>query len=311
MKTTYFTLLALSFLLMSCNHPQAFHRENGWYYMIDGENDSISKEPIITVKEFTALKLESDAFGKLVISGQISKHRLNKWANATEKSIGKRIGFVFNGTVITAPQVNSRLESGNFQISNPYGYDLNRIFRQIKQEKIDSIEKLFKGWNKDSMYHTFNKEELDSMIIATDYWDAYAWKDLVRDSGESMNDTAKYQELEKALFDELQKYNIGSCAQDYMKSDAYKKYKVYICNNPEHINLMFQSFLFSETKGLNGYLIDDIIQTKYPIVPSIKTFVDKTDNKDDEAFAICEYKKKIWIQMNEERTTQSCRGNNL
>lgn len=58
-------------------------------------------------------------------------------------------------------------------------------------------------------------------------------------------------------------------------------------------------------------MIDDIIQTKYPIVPSIKTFVDKTDNKDDEAFAICEYKKKIWIQMNEERTAQSRRGNNL
>ena len=37
---------------------------------------------------------------------------------ATTKSVGKYIAFVFNDTVITAPQVNSPIESGCFQISN-------------------------------------------------------------------------------------------------------------------------------------------------------------------------------------------------
>lgn len=42
--------------------------------------------------------------------------------------------FRFNDTVITAPQVNSPIESGCFQISNPHGYDLERIFRELQKE---------------------------------------------------------------------------------------------------------------------------------------------------------------------------------
>lgn len=60
-----------------------------------------------------------------------------------------------------------------------------------------------------------------------------------------------------------------------MKSEAYQAYKTYICNDPEYINLMFKSFLFKQFKGLNGYLIDDIIQTRYPLAPSIRAYVEK------------------------------------
>ena len=48
--------------------------------------------------------------------------------------LGMYIAFVFNDTVITAPQVNSPIESGCFQISNPHGYDLERIFRELQKE---------------------------------------------------------------------------------------------------------------------------------------------------------------------------------
>ena len=48
---------------------------------------------------------------------------------------GKRIAFVFNDTVITAPLINIPLESGHFQISNPHGYDLERIFKELQKEK--------------------------------------------------------------------------------------------------------------------------------------------------------------------------------
>lgn len=50
-------------------------RENGWYPILSGQTDSISREPIVTTKDFIALKLDTDYFGKYVISGQISNYK--------------------------------------------------------------------------------------------------------------------------------------------------------------------------------------------------------------------------------------------
>lgn len=83
-----------------------------------------------------------------------------------------------------------------------------------------------------------------------------------------------------------------------MKSDAYKAYKQYLHENKDYINLMFQGFLFNNLKGLNGYLVDDIIQSKYPFVPSIRSYIDKTENVDDEKLAVYEWQRKVWYQMN-------------
>lgn len=102
----------------------------------------------------------------------------------------------------------------------------------------------------------------------------------------SITDSTEYKQLEKALQEELRKPNLSSRASDYMKSKSYLAYKTYIYNNPEYINLMFLSFLFKEIRGLYSCLVDDIIQTKYTSAPSIKTFVEKTGNFDDERFAV-------------------------
>lgn len=251
MKTIYLLLLGLSLPLISCSQEQTSQKENGWYHIIDEQQDSISQEPIVTVKDFVELNLEFDSFGKSVISGKVSKVKLEKWADATEKSIGKRIGFVFNDTVITAPQVNARIESGNFQISNPYEYDLKRIYRQLLKEKANTVT---------------------------------------------------YKKLEENLEKELQKPNFSSRAADYMTSDAYKKYKSYVCEYPEYINLMFQSFLFQKSvKGLYGHLIDDIVKYRYPDAPSIWIMATKANHKGSETTAILEYQKRIRLLINEER----------
>ena len=97
----------------------------------------------------------------------------------------------------------------------------------------------------------------------------------------SITDSTEYKQLEKALQEELRKPNLSSRASDYMKSKSYLAYKTYIYNN-----LMFLSFLFKEIRGLYSCLVDDIIQTKYTSAPSIKTFVEKTGNFDDERFAV-------------------------
>ena len=71
-------------------------RENGWYHILSGQTDSISREPIVTTKDFIALKLDTDYFGKYVISGQISNYKRKKWAEETGKATGRQIAFIFN-----------------------------------------------------------------------------------------------------------------------------------------------------------------------------------------------------------------------
>lgn len=87
-----------------------------------------------------------------------------------------------------------------------------------------------------------------------------------------------------------------------MQSAAYKAYKQYLCAHPEYINLMFQGFLFKCIKGLYGFLIDDIIQTRYPAAPGIRDYVDRTENAGDERWAVYEWQKQVWRLMNKERS---------
>lgn len=153
MKTRKAFISVLLFLWAFCfaNCNRNSYRANGWYHIISGQKDSIFHEPIVTVKDFVALRLDSYENGTYAIVGQISKYKLKKWANETEKAIGKQIAFVFNDTVITTPQVNTRIENGAFQISS-HDCDLKNIYNKIRIEKINSIKSVFKGWDKDSIY---------------------------------------------------------------------------------------------------------------------------------------------------------------
>ena len=259
-KKNLFGILILIAYFASCNQIHKTHYENGWYHILSQQKDSIAKESIVTVKDFVSLRMDSDENGTCVIVGQISKHKLKKWAKETEKAIGKHIAFVLDDTVITNPKVNARIENGVFQISLPHGYDLKNIYNKIRKEKIDSIESIFKGWEKDSIYYS-SKEKADSIVFAIDY---------------------------------------------YMKLDTYKRYKAYLCENADYINLMFQGFLFTEpATGLCGFLVDDIVRSRYPTAPSIRVMTLKIDNQDDEMFAKLKYQKAIWRLMNKERDAKS------
>lgn len=120
--------------VVSCKEASMLHRENGWYLITDGQKDSLANSPMVTVKDFAAIELVSDDYGLRVISGRVNKQKQKVWADATEQAIGQRIGFVFNDTVITAPMVNARIESGTFQISPPHRHDLERIFEILQKE---------------------------------------------------------------------------------------------------------------------------------------------------------------------------------
>lgn len=133
-------ILALSVcgtVCFSCRSQKGC-RPDGWYYLNAGKTDSISKKPIITVKEFSALRLDSSVSGNKTIYqiiGQLSEEKIEKWGDATGRSVGKRIAFVYNGEVICSPQVNSRINSGAFSIGIPpyleNRYDLREIYKKL------------------------------------------------------------------------------------------------------------------------------------------------------------------------------------
>ena len=128
-------MLAIGLIWVGCQHkPIAIHRENGWYPVTGDSNDSLSLEPIVTTKDFSVLRLDSDAFGKYVIFGQIHPYYMNLWAEETEKNIGKQIAFVFNDSVISNPTVNMRIESGNFAITSYCDTLLPEIYEELNKE---------------------------------------------------------------------------------------------------------------------------------------------------------------------------------
>ena len=93
------TILFFCLLMTACMQTKSFHRTNGWYYVTSQTTDSLSQTPFLTVMDFDSLRLETDAFGHSVITGVFLQDKLPIWREATTKSVGKYIAFVFNDTV--------------------------------------------------------------------------------------------------------------------------------------------------------------------------------------------------------------------
>lgn len=140
-------LLAVTGTFFSCSEKQT-DRADGWYTITGNAADSLSREPIVTYRDFVDLRLDSsvnEATGDtlFVIIGKTGKQGTERFAEATEKSIGKCIAFVFDNTIISAPQVNMRIDSGNFMISSRKGDDIPLIYRTLKEEKIEASREAF------------------------------------------------------------------------------------------------------------------------------------------------------------------------
>ena len=71
------TILFIFFLLLLWCGFSSFEstsvRPNGWYYVIDMEHDSLSADPIVTVKDFARIKLDSVSDSPPLLLGA-SKH---------------------------------------------------------------------------------------------------------------------------------------------------------------------------------------------------------------------------------------------
>lgn len=112
MYRTSFVITAA--LLCACT---ATHRPDGWYPVSDSNH--IEGKAIATVADFETVVLDTTSIpGVAFIKGKLKPNVIGKWTDATEQRIGKRIGFVYNDSVIMAPTVNCRIESGTFTINS-------------------------------------------------------------------------------------------------------------------------------------------------------------------------------------------------
>lgn len=98
MKTNYLILSVFCFILASCTGKQEV---NGWYFITDNQTQAFDKSPIVTVADFETLQVDSTLNSEnsmtYVITGQMKAEKVKTWADATEKAIGKQIGFLYNG----------------------------------------------------------------------------------------------------------------------------------------------------------------------------------------------------------------------
>ncbi len=124
MKFFSFPSLLTALLLSSCaSHFGNQKLADGWYEIKNPEKNIVKNRPMALASQFRSLKLDSVmSHGDGVIYtivGQVGDSQ--KWANATEKAIGKQVGFIYEGKLMCAPRVNARIESGAFMINLPAG----------------------------------------------------------------------------------------------------------------------------------------------------------------------------------------------
>lgn len=140
MNLSSFTKVLLPVAITAICACSTHHRANGWYPIADYPDDSVVGEPLVTADDFENIVMFTDTFimagdtvTQMLIQGYVSPEKRSKWADGTERMIGKRLGFVYNDSVITAPQINVRLESGTFQIISPDTLLLKEIYHSIRR----------------------------------------------------------------------------------------------------------------------------------------------------------------------------------
>lgn len=116
---------------------------NGFRRQLDttGQNYFIDPKPILVKAHFEKLTLKDNDFAQpdnfYIIMIEVYEQHNERWADATENAIGKRLGLVINDQLVSAPMVNARIESG---MSSMHGRDKTKMEHYVKQLEADAIE---------------------------------------------------------------------------------------------------------------------------------------------------------------------------
>ena len=128
----------------------------GWYFILENENGFkrqlektdewyfIDPKPILLKEHFAVIEIQKTNYrGKYedyeYIAMQVYDQFKGIWADATEKSLGNRLGLVINNKLVSNPMVNARIEGGWSNLSNR-NYNRVELEAFIKQLTVDKFE---------------------------------------------------------------------------------------------------------------------------------------------------------------------------
>lgn len=114
---------------------------NGWYPVADYPENRIEGPAIVSIEDFEVITLDTITLSGIVfINGKLKEDKVKVWMTATENRIGKRIGFVYNDSVIMAPTVNCRIESGGFTINSVDKEIILDIYSSWQNKQKDGLD---------------------------------------------------------------------------------------------------------------------------------------------------------------------------
>jgi preprotein translocase subunit SecD len=130
------------------NADSGFSLTPGWYEVTDDSiapklnlilsSDSffINPEPIVTVDNFDKLEIYQGITGSYGLSISFNKEGSIKWANATEKLVEKRIGFVYDSKIYGIATVKAKITAGISAINRDEftARELNELKKLIEKE---------------------------------------------------------------------------------------------------------------------------------------------------------------------------------
>lgn len=124
-------LFLLPFIAVGA-YSSANQHADGWYPVADIPENMIEGDVIATTDDFESVILDTLSFpGTAFIEGRLKPEKIKKWADATEERIDKLIGFVYHDSVVMAPTVNCRIESGTFSINSEDRNLIIEIYKSI------------------------------------------------------------------------------------------------------------------------------------------------------------------------------------
>lgn len=149
-KLLYISLISASTLFI----PEK-KLETGFYYVKDNpskstvsldfeENDlnsvfHLDTLAICTKEDFKEVKIEKvSEINMPVISVKLSEEGGKKFAQATEKNVGKKIAIVHNGKIISAPYVNEPIYGGELHISGNFALEEAEKIKKDLTEKSET-----------------------------------------------------------------------------------------------------------------------------------------------------------------------------
>jgi preprotein translocase subunit SecD len=156
------TVFCILISTVNCNEPssskqvdlESIYEQNlrdstlatGWYYILENETGFkrqlektkkfyfIDPYPILTRGHFDNVKIAPDFHNdRYFIAITARKKYHNLWADATEKSIGKQLGFIIDDKLINAPMVNLKIQNGLSSISGYDKKELEAFKKRIKE----------------------------------------------------------------------------------------------------------------------------------------------------------------------------------